>query len=282
MEENKSYPETLQLPIHFFEFEQTEKGHQEAREYRKKYQQTSIWTTYSVSAWDYYKSKLNLIAKLKARKENFIVIETKHLFDNQLNSAPLFPDDEKGYRLFFFDEAHGVKTVKGYRIEITPELAEIRDNTKCCGYCGNQYYHTTEEYCTKCVGSEYLKKPDDLKLLMLFPLTMEHKKRKYPDPPEWLIELWKVESVKTHLRLIEERKKSELESLEKKIKNAQTEYDAKKLLIENNLYEYDNCIYYSHKNIFSFGWRSSIDESERKLLKARLAEIGFNYPYEIK
>jgi hypothetical protein len=62
------------------------------------------------------------------------------------------------------------------------------------------------------------------------------------------------------------------------IKKAQTKYDGMIWLMDHGITT-DNVIYYEHKDTFSFGWRSPIDDSNIDALRAELE--GFPFKYQI-
>ena len=67
-----------------------------------------------------------------------VELETKHLFDNQWNSAPGTGGSENGWRLFDWCEPiyPNANLRTGYWLEQTDEMKAIRSNTAKCGYCG--------------------------------------------------------------------------------------------------------------------------------------------------
>lgn len=208
--------------------------------------------------------------QIKELNNKYIELDTTYIFDNQWNTNN--PD----LRIFDWQEEifPNKKIKKGQYLEITAEIRQLRDNTFKCGYCGKQYTETIPEYCYNCLGSEYLK-PGDLHLLKLKAISDNT-----PRPetvPEEIKTKYLIEQKKGRTKRLEQRKQDALKRIETDKENSLIEYNAFKWLIENNI-NYNNYIYYSHKNIFCFGWRNSIKDKEE--LKQQLNKFPYNY--EIK
>lgn len=76
------------------------------------------------------------------------------------------------------------------------------------------------------------------------------------------------------VKKLAQQKADYLVKLREEIDQAEKKYSGYQWLIENDI-PHENCIYYSHLNVFSFGWRESISLEE----KARLTEQLKNFPY---
>lgn len=212
-----------------------------------------------------------------------IELETEYLFSNQWNTAPL-EGSSSGLRVFDWSETifPNKKTKEGYWLDQTPEMTEIRNNTYKCGYCGKQEYFaqkpTGNLFCTKCRGSEYLEEKD-LPLLLLRPISKENVNYKNIVVPGDLIKDWKEQKKATLVAKLEQKKVDKLAQLKKDVVNAQKEYDAFLWLINKGI-DYENVIYYSHTDTFSFGWRKPIEDKEK--LSILLAEFPYKWEFSKK
>jgi len=221
----------------------------------------------------------NLISPLNGLS---IELETKYLFNNQWNTAPTITSDN-GLRVFDWEEAiyPNNKIKQGMWLTQTPEMIAIRQNTCACGYCGAQYLNTDLKYCTKCLGSEYLKL-DDLRLLQLRPISVnDHTFKASKSVPDYLVNDYNTAQQISRLERLKKAQNSKLKDIKNKIESAQIEYDAYSLLIDNDI-DFNNVIYYTHTKKFCFGWREPITKPEQTKLNVKLTEIGFTAKYDIE
>lgn len=223
----------------------------------------------------------------KANTDEVVEIEAAHIFGNQWNTAD-------GRRVFdWFEEYLPDNSEKrGHWLEITPELAEVRRVTLSCGYCGKHYgpHHDAvpvTPFCTACLDSPHLK-TEDLKLLRLCPvleasassqgraeLTDEEKAELMPRYVE-------RQTIGNDSRAKQRRDKERANILEKFAKETEAatdERDGMMWLWDHGI-SLDNVIYYSHTQVFSFGWRSPVSPEVKSRLLDLLSEFPFQY--EIK
>ena len=171
----------------------------------------------------------------------------------------------------------------GSYLEITEEMTELLTTTLKCGYCGHE--HTNEKtlkFCNKCMDSEYLSK-SDLPLLRLMPANFNGSRGELSEAE--LFELMPV-YLKAQTVATGSRNKAKLEAKRKELKEdydkttsiAKTEYEGFIWLMDNGV-NIDNCIFYNHSNIFSFGWRNKVSDEVKSELLDILCE--FQFPYEI-
>lgn len=218
-----------------------------------------------------------------------ITLETAHLFDNQWNTAPI-GKYEKGLRVFDWaqdykpDNSPYIK--RGHYLTITPEMVEIRANTMCCGYCGKQEpAQKGYVFCPHCLDSAHLTE-SDLRLTRMRPCDAG---LKYESP-----ELSEAE--KAHLmplfveaqihgttsrgkaRILKERA-GILKERDSTIHHAQVKFDGFTWLMDHGV-NTENCIYYSHKGKFNFGWREPIKGAVRDSLLESLHGFPFEYDVE--
>ena len=59
------------------------------------------------------------------------------------------------------------------------------------------------------------------------------------------------------------------------IKSAETEHMVQLFLLEHFFTDFDNLIFYNHKNEFCFGWRKPYNKEEAEKLQNLLENIGF-------
>ena len=215
-----------------------------------------------------------------------VELETKHLFANQWNTAPIEGVSETGLRVF--DWALDIwpnKSFKsGHYLEITPEMKAIRENTLKCGYCGVQHPRETDlTFCDRCLGSEYLK-AGDLKMLRLYPIS--NSPSRYPALSE--AEAAELLPRYTEAQLKgDARRKAELAAQTRervtreataKIKRAEAERDGMLWLLDHDITT-QNAIFYKHKSAFTFGWRTPLHFDVAVALSELLKR--FPYDYEI-
>jgi len=209
-----------------------------------------------------------------------IELETNFLFSNQWNTVC-------GKRVF--DHYEGIyrnnKVKEGHWLEITEEMREIRRNTLVCGFCGH-YRQAAQGYifCSDCLDSPYLKETE-LCLLRLKPVEQHHPRREPLTVAEsaWLLPQYVDRQTKGNdSRAVKAKKDKRVEikfKYEKEIKAAKIEFEGYTWLMDNGV-SIENCLYYSHTDKFSFGWRSPVSASVKSKLLDILVEFPFDY--EIK
>lgn len=221
------------------------------------------------------------------REGTQIELETKHIFDNQWNTAPIEGVSEIGLRVFDWAEDYlPNKSIKcGHYLDITPEIKELRDNTLSCKYCGKQSLKTeaSPEFCPHCIGSEYLTEKD-LFLTRLAPVSFKGDRKPLTDEelailkPKYINAQSHGNTERDKARLAKQRTDM-LAKRNQAIKKATIEYDGLTWLLDHGI-KIDNCIYYDHINRFSFGWRSPVSDSVKNAILEVVSEFPFNY--EIK
>jgi len=209
-----------------------------------------------------------------------IELETEFLFSNQWNTAC-------GKRVFDWYEAiyPNNKVKQGHWLEITEEMREIRRNTLVCGYCGH-YKAAAQGYifCVDCLDSPYLKETD-LCLLRLKPVDQHLPYREELTKTEsaWLMPQYVDRQTKGNNSRAVQAKAEKREEIKvkynKAIRTAKTEFNGYNWLMGNGV-NIENCIYYSHTDKFSFGWRNPVSQEVKSKLLDILTEFPFDY--EIK
>ena len=223
-----------------------------------------------------------------------ITLETKHIFDNQWNTAPI-GKYMTGLRIFDWGEEYNPSNPdmkRGHYIDLTPEMIAVRQNTLQCGYCGAYYkIESAPVFCTKCLDSPYLKEKD-------FPLlrlqTVENKwKHKFTALTDTEVQWLKPQYLEAQVhgqtgrnlaKLYETRANVEKEyqnAIDKKIPMLIAEAEVTRTgftwLLDHGI-DIENCIYYGHRHIFNFGWRSPLSDEVRVILREKLK--NFPYPYQ--
>lgn len=215
-----------------------------------------------------------------------IDLETKHLFDNQWNTAPIEGISESGLRVFDWalDVLNNKHIKQGHYLDQTPEMTAIRETTLTCGYCG-KHHALGKVFCDACLDSEYLKQ-EDLHLLRLLPVTTSFGGKRAPLTAEELAELLpRYKDAQLHgntergRKRIAKKRADILHKAELAIDNAKTERDGLLWLMDHGI-NIDNVIYYSHTSKFCFGWRKPVGEAVKSELLDVLCEFPFDY--EIK
>ena len=227
-----------------------------------------------------------------------VELETKHLFDNQWNSAPGTGGSENGWRLFDWCEPiypnENLRT--GYWLEQTDEMKSIRSNTAKCGYCGAMAPVGAMEFCDKCIDSEYLTEKG-LHLTRMVPIEYTNNSRAKLTYEESVALLPKYKDAQIHGAT--DRGKARIAKAyadcnaqhKRALISAENEYKGMLISAENEykgmLWILDNCpglaqnaIYYTHTGRWCFGWRTPIGPSMKDEVSAMLAE--FPLPYDIK
>jgi len=209
-------------------------------------------------------------------------VETKLLFSNQYNTAEGFRIFEKCSRILI--DGKGIKTFEGYYISKgMDQIRGLQKRQKICGYCGARYNDSEQVFCDKCLDSPYLKEAE-LYLVRLLPVYPEAKRLPLTkEENEYLIPLYvKRQTTGTDSRAVqrlERQKRDMITKRDQTIKNAETEYNGLKWLMDHNI-NTENCIYYNHINQFCFGWRNSITGEVKDELYNKL--IHFPYDWKIK
>jgi hypothetical protein len=177
--------------------------------------------------------------------------ETEHLFSDQTNTV-------EGWRVFDWYDGMPNTDNRDYRVghyiaddDGFKTLQELRRNTNVCGYCGRkQPAANGAVFCDKCLDSEYLTEKD-LPLLRLMPVAEFMPKR----PPLTAAEYAHLQPLWLHAQVhgntergrlrIAKRQADIVKERDAAIRNANTEHDGLKWLLDNGI-NTDNVIYYKH------------------------------------
>ncbi len=218
-----------------------------------------------------------------------LTLETSTVFDNQWNTAPL-PGMKTGMRVFDWAldyEPNRNRYIKqGHYLDQTPEMAEVRRNIHKCGYCGaHEPAAKGYVFCPHCLDSEYLKEPE-LYLTRMRPAGESFGTKR--------VKLSAAESAHLvplyrHAQLhgTTERGKARIAKARadlhteysKTTREATAKRDGFLWLMDHGI-NTANCIYYGHRDVFSFGWRQPVDEAFKSALLDVISEFPFQY--EIK
>lgn len=214
-------------------------------------------------------------------------LETRFLFADQWNTAPIEGISDKGLRVHDWAQDYPVdfssSIKRGHWLRQTDRMRAIRRETRVCGYCGKNYPSGTargESFCTACIGSEYLKETE-LHLLRLLPVAMHLPKRAPLTDAEraLLLPLYTAQQTKGNDARAVARAKRVREQNASKFATAKLEHDGTLWLLDHGV-NTENCIFYSHRRVFTFGWRAPVSAAIRSQLLDILVE--FPYEYEIK
>jgi hypothetical protein len=214
-----------------------------------------------------------------------VELETKHLFDNQWNTAPT-ATSENGLRVFDWSEpiCENKKIAYGYWLEFDKEeVTTLRNTRHECGYCGNQVDHGG--ICDKCLDDEYLT-INNLHLLRLMPVSLGLNAERPALTGQGFDELVARftdaqihgQSERGRKRLSGMRAKLVTER-DKAIANANAKHDGFMWLMDHGI-NIDNFIYYDHTAMFGIGWRKKLSAAEAKAMRAALE--GFTWSYNIE
>jgi hypothetical protein len=225
-----------------------------------------------------------------------VTLETKHLFENQWNTAP--GGVAGNFRVFDWAEDYlpNKKIKRGHYLAITPEMTAARGHTVACGYCGHQEPDTTAApFCSRCLGSEYLAEKD-LHLTRLIPVSDKSDRAPLTEEeasvlvPRWREAQGLGKQSREAAQLSKRRQAiaALVPDAESKaaasIQAARIETDALSWLMDRGFLEIENVIYYTHTARFGFGWRNALSPDQCANLLDILDAPGdaFPYHYDIK
>jgi hypothetical protein len=220
-----------------------------------------------------------------------IELETKHLFDNQWNTAPIPGVTEKGLRVFDWaldaisniGAPRGIK--RGHWLEQTAEMREIRRNTVKCGYCGRQEpAQKGYVFCPHCLDSEYLAE-NDLHLTRMLPIDDTRDRAPLTEPERaHLLPLYRdaqlhgvTERGKARIAAARARVESDYK---KTIASAEEKRRAATWILDRFPALIDNWLFYEHTGRHCFGWRKPLAGETLSALLDAVSEFPFSY--EIK
>lgn len=224
--------------------------------------------------------------KIKPLNGQVVYLETKHLFNNQWNTAPT-PTSETGLRVFDWEEPiniHNRKLTYGYWLEYDfEEVRNLRASRLQCGYCGKQTHERGDGFCHECPGSEYLKETD-LHLLRLLPVAEMGNRAPLTDAeraafvPEFINAQIHGNTERDKQRIAKARRDI-LAKRDKVISDATAEFDGMTWLMDHGV-NTSNVIFYTHTGRFCFGWLKPYSRTEAEALRPALQ--GFSWPHDIK
>lgn len=214
-----------------------------------------------------------------------IHLETKHLFDDQWNTA-------EGFRLhnkasFEWPALH-IK--EGYYIRQNPQMIAVLQGTAKCGYCGHQAPVGEKDFCDKYISSPYLK-VSQLHLLRMEPIEAPERRTGKPlktprsakplSEAELAVIMPRYVEAQTKLREQQAAKlRAEVEAgLSKVIELATIKRDGMIWILDAGI-PTENLIFYPHTRTFTFGWRNTVSKEVRTELVEKLKEFPFDF--EIK
>ena len=201
-------------------------------------------------------------------------IETDFLFTNQYNTV-------EGSRIFDWSES----IVRNKNLKIGYYLTGDIDALKaakasqlCCGYCGKRYdaRNTDQKYCTSCIGSEHLTE-DTLYLLQLLPIGASDKLSPGRDKviTEELKESYeknKFDFEAAQATRLKIKAAKLLTDLDKDVKEMTYKTGVIYDLLTNGV-DTENLIYYSHKNEWSYGWRTKVSKGEFEEFRQKCSKL---------
>jgi hypothetical protein len=207
-----------------------------------------------------------------------VTLETAHLFSNQWNTDTM--------RVFDWYEEYNIedKIKRGYYLDITKEMIDVRNYTSNCGWCGKQEPSAKGYlFCPHCIGSEYLTE-DKLHLTRMMPVANDSPSLRRANLSEIetaiLLPLWKESQIggKSERGLARTKKvRDQLTELynENSEKNEVT-YQGKMWWLDQG-FELDNLIYYSHTKVFTWGWRHLLTYAEVQKVLEVISEFQYDY-----
>ena len=211
-----------------------------------------------------------------------VALSTKHLFSNQWNTAE---DSEVKPNCRVFDWAQDAclpnKDIKrGHYLTQTPEMRAARDNRHACGYCGKQEpAQKGYVFCPHCMDWQHLERTELYLLRMQATSNTKSRAPLTEAESAHLLPLYASAQAKTVASIKTKRIDSIKANVAKTIKKAEKELEGF-LWFEGKGLSTENCIYYAHKDVFTFGWRQPLDEETAFSMHEALTDCPFCY--EIK
>ena len=214
-----------------------------------------------------------------------IGLETKHLFEDQWNTAEDFRLNNKAE--FEWPALH-IK--EGYYIRQNPQMIAVLQNTTKCGHCGSQAPAREKDFCDKCLSSPYLG-VEHLHLLRMEPIEDPGRRTGKPlktprsakplTEDELAVILPRYTEAQTKLR---QKKEAEVRAevvkeFDKEIELATTKRHGMIWILDAGI-STDNLIFYPHTKKFTFGWRNEVSDEVKAELVEKLKDFPFKY--EIK
>lgn len=269
---------TIKTILHYYRFDIKNTAEKIAyNELREKLQEMGLTCFDSISA-NHSTFYSDLIAPLDGKE---IDLETKFLFNNQWNTAPI-GISVNGLRVFDWSEAiYTNRSIKqGMWLEQSAQMYAIRRDTSKCGYCGKNYYLPKIQFCNSCLDSEYLTE-DNLPLLILSPIDKERRTYKDVVVPGNLVEQWKEKQKIARTTRNEKLKADKIKDLKRDVELAKLEQEAFQWLIDRDI-DFNNVIFYKHTNTFAFGWRNQLSDDEKSKLKSVLIDFPWQWEFSKK
>lgn len=275
--------ETIKTTLHFYSFNDIRDPEQETEYHalceRLKAMGLKKFATISSdhSAW--------MRDKIEPLDGQAVTLELKHVFDNQWNTGPT-PSSESGLRIFDWAEPvfHNEDYKTGQWLEQTAEMREARDNTMACGYCGYQTRaQRGDVFCPKCIDSEYLQEKN-LPLTRMRAVSDAGRRAELTEAEAGhLLPLYREAQIhgsteRGKARIAKKRADIETE-YQKTTASATIKRDGFLWLMDHGL-DVNNCIYYDHTGVFTFGWRQAVGPEIRSAILNVISE--FQWPYCIK
>lgn len=220
-------------------------------------------------------------------RDGVAVLECAHVFDDQWNTPA--EEGHNGLRLMEWQEWHYPRKSlrEGYYLEINDAMRAVKRNAKKCGYCGTiDHGDDAPQFCPCCMGSEYLAE-DQLPLLRLWPVAGAGKRPKALTEAEAaaLLPAYRHAQIHGHTTRdaarIAKQRAALVKGCDDACRHAVAERDGMLWLMDNGI-RTDNAIYYKHKEVFSFGWRSPLSEACKADLAAKLESFPFAWEFSNK
>lgn len=227
-------------------------------------------------------------------------LETKHLFDNQWNTTPIEGTQHTtGLRVFDWAEdaamrnpppgfaPHNIR--RGYWLEQTDAMREIRRNTLVCPYCGKHRPAAAGDiFCPQCIDSEYLTETDLIGgITRLCAVEVQWTAERVPlsdAEKAHLLPIFREAQIHgSTVRGAERIRKARtdvLQRYERVTRNALIERDGMLWLMDHGI-QTGNVLFYPHTGRFGFGWRKPYGQAELSVLLDAMGS-EFPFPYDIK
>lgn len=235
-----------------------------------------------LKGWGY--KKFHVISqrdnKLKDNTGYTCQLEITHLFGNQWNAA--VGENNEAMRIFNWFEAYveNKKTKRGHYIEFVPEMEEVLARHTHCGYCGATYNTGEQEFCSRCIASEYLGKKE-LKLLRLRSKNLKGDHAKFPDLSEAELAFLMPSYLEGRKAALETEKEDLVAHHSAEVAKLERQFAVYSELLNLGVSK-KNAIYYDHTNILVVGWREKLSEEDAEEVAEKLKNASFEWSIERK
>jgi hypothetical protein len=214
--------------------------------------------------------------KLEAIQGMTIEVKTDFLFCDQYNTKPIEGVSDQGMRIM--------------EASVSEVIDDIRDTVGKCPYCGHHTPGKIDGFCESCLDSSYLDEQTIKRGgTRIRPVDAKQNREKWEELTQEEWDMLKPQYVKRQTTGKDSRNAEKLRKQRARLHSdhkAKTEAldierDGMIWLMDNNI-SVENCIYYSHRKVFCFGWRNKISKGVKKVLDTKLQGFPFQTDFKVE